>query len=60
MSDLIGREILGGQYTVIERIGGGSFGEVFKVQKNSNGSYWAAKFEKIIPKVRNYIEFEVS
>ena len=38
-----GMEILEKKFRVIKRLGSGSFGEIYKLQKIKNGEYYAAK-----------------
>lgn len=38
--------VLAGKYKLIEKIGAGSFGMVFKTQNLKSGEFVAAKFEK--------------
>lgn len=38
--------VIAGKYKLIEKIGAGSFGSVFKTQNLKNGDMVAAKFEK--------------
>eukprot|EP00831_Metopus_contortus_P061317 TRINITY_DN5315_c0_g1_i2.p3 TRINITY_DN5315_c0_g1~~TRINITY_DN5315_c0_g1_i2.p3 ORF type:complete len:228 (-),score=28.44 TRINITY_DN5315_c0_g1_i2:48-731(-) len=47
----IGR-IVGGKYRILERIGGGSFGEIFKGKHLSSGDDVAVKFEPLSTKHR--------
>jgi serine/threonine protein kinase len=39
-------EILEKRFKVIKRLGSGSFGEIYKVQKVKNGEMFAAKVER--------------
>lgn len=43
-----GMEILEGRFKVIKRLGSGSFGEIYQVQKIKDGEYFAAKIEKAV------------
>jgi len=40
--------ILDNRYKVIKKLGGGSFGELYKVEKKKNGNLLAAKVEKAV------------
>lgn len=41
-----GQEILDRRYKVIKKLGGGAFGEIYKVEKRKTGESLAAKVEK--------------
>ncbi len=41
-----GQEILDKRYKVIKKLGGGAFGELYKVEKRKTGDFLAAKVEK--------------
>lgn len=43
-----GQEILEKRYKVIKKLGGGAFGEIFKVEKRKTGEHLAAKVEKAV------------
>ena len=43
-----GQEILDKRYKVIKRLGGGAFGEIYKVEKKKTGDFLAAKVEKAV------------
>lgn len=36
------------RYRVIKKLGGGAFGEIYKVEKKKNGDHLAAKVEKAV------------
>ena len=44
----VGQVILDKRYTIKKRLGGGAFGELFKVEKKKNGEMLAAKVEKAV------------
>jgi len=41
-----GQEILDRHYKVVKKLGGGAFGEIYKVEKRKTGEELAAKVEK--------------
>jgi serine/threonine protein kinase len=41
-----GQEILDRRYKVLKKLGGGAFGEIYKVEKRKTGEVLAAKIEK--------------
>ena len=41
-----GTDILEGQFRIIKRLGTGSFGEIYKVEKKDDGAIFAAKIER--------------
>ena len=43
--EFIGIDIVDGTYKVVEQIGYGSFGFIYKVKHNKNGKLFAAKIE---------------
>ena len=43
-----GQEILHKRYKIIKKLGGGAFGELYKVEKKKNGDFLAAKVEKAV------------
>lgn len=43
-----GQEILDKRYKIIKKLGGGAFGELYKVEKKKNGDFLAAKVEKAV------------
>jgi serine/threonine protein kinase len=43
-----GQEILEKRYKVIKRLGGGAFGEIYRVEKRKTGEHLAAKVEKAV------------
>ena len=44
---LVAGKVIGGKYKLLEKIGSGSFGSVYKTQNLRNGEIVAAKFERI-------------
>ena len=45
-----GQEILDKRYKVIKKLGGGAFGDIYKVEKKKTGDFLAAKIEKAVDK----------
>ena len=43
-----GDEILEKRYKVLKKLGGGAFGELYKVEKKKDGRVLAAKVEKAV------------
>ena len=43
-----GMELLEGRFRVIKRLGTGSFGEIYQVEKKDNGFICAAKIERAV------------
>lgn len=43
-----GQEILDKRYKVIKKLGGGAFGEIYRVEKKKTGDMLAAKVEKAV------------
>ena len=43
-----GQIILDNRYKIIKKLGGGSFGELYKVEKRKTGNFLAAKIEKAV------------
>ena len=53
-----GQTILEGQYKVIKKLGRGSFGEVYQVQKINSGEIFAAKVERYTINIKIHLENE--
>jgi serine/threonine protein kinase len=43
-----GQDILDNRYKIVKNLGGGAFGELYKVEKKKTGDYLAAKVEKAV------------
>ena len=52
-----GTQILEGRFKVLQRLGTGSFGEIYKVQKNDDGMIYAAKIERVVSNTKNAMLF---
>ena len=52
-----GTDILEGRFRVIKRLGTGSFGEIYKVQKNDDGAIFAAKIERAVKNTKHVMLF---
>lgn len=52
-----GMEILEGRFKVIKRLGNGAFGEIYKVQKKKDGSFYAAKIERSVKNQKHVMLF---
>lgn len=52
-----GMEILEGRFRVIKRLGTGSFGEIYKVEKIENGAIYAAKIERAVKNTKHVMLF---
>ena len=48
-----GQEILDKRYKVIKKLGGGAFGELYKVEKRKTGDFLAAKVEKAVKNAKH-------
>ena len=51
-----GKDILDNRYKIVKKLGGGAFGELWKVEKKKTGDFLAAKVEKAV-KTRNTLCF---
>ena len=52
-----GQEILEKRYKVIKKLGGGAFGEIFRVEKKKSGELLAAKVEKAVKNQKHIMLF---
>ena len=52
-----GTELLEGRFRVIKRLGTGSFGEIYQVQKQEDGSIYAAKIERAVQNTKHVLLF---
>ena len=52
-----GQEILDKRYKVIKKLGGGAFGELYKVEKRKTGDFLAAKVEKAVKNAKHIMLF---
>jgi len=52
-----GQEILDKRYRVLRKLGGGAFGEIYKVEKRKTGQHLAAKVEKAVKMQRHIMLF---
>ena len=43
-----GQEILDKRHKIVKKLGGGGFGELYKVEKKKTGDFLAAKVEKAV------------
>ena len=43
-----GQDILDNRYKIIKKLGGGAFGELYRVEKKKTGDLLAAKVEKAV------------
>ena len=51
------QDILEGRYKVIKRLGGGAFGEIYKVEKKKTKEIVAAKVEKAVKNQKHVMLF---
>merc|ERR1712150_40417 len=52
-----GQEILDKRYKVIKKLGGGAFGDIYKVEKRKTGDFLAAKVEKAVKNAKHIMLF---
>ena len=52
-----GQEILDKRYKVIKKLGGGAFGDIYKVEKRKTGDMLAAKVEKAVKNAKHIMLF---
>lgn len=52
-----GQDILDKRYKIIKRLGGGAFGDIYKVEKKKTGDFLAAKVEKAVKNQKHIMLF---
>ena len=50
-------ELLEGRFRVVKKLGTGSYGEIYKVEKKDDGSIYAAKIERAVKNTKHVMLF---